>query len=103
MKKIITVLTVMLLCLSNITCFAEGDISRLNDMADIFTASEEAKLLEKQDTLSDKYSVDIVVLTTNSLEGKKIADYAEGYFADLVFFDDDIKIQKVIIEGKELN
>ena len=25
----------------------------------------------------------------------------EGYFADLVFFDDDINIKKVIIEGKE--
>ena len=25
----------------------------------------------------------------------------DGYFADLVFFDDDINIKKVIIEGKE--
>ncbi|MEE1075735.1 MAG: TPM domain-containing protein [Acutalibacteraceae bacterium] len=81
MKKIIiTALTVALIYLANITCFAEGDISRLNDMADIFTDDEEALLLEKQDKLSEKYSVDIVVLTTSNLDGKKLADYAEEYF-----------------------
>lgn len=83
MKKIIIIaLTAALICLANITCFAEGDVSCLNDIADIFTEDEEVLLLEKQDNLSKKYSVDIVVLTIDSLEGKKLADYAEDYFAD---------------------
>lgn len=33
---------------------------------------------------------------------KKRGEIKEGYFADLVFFDEDLNIKKVIIEGKEL-
>ena len=33
---------------------------------------------------------------------EKRGEICEGNFADLVFFDDDINIKKVIIEGKEL-
>lgn len=83
MKKIITILlTLSMLFTLSVAASAAGDVSRMNDGADIFTAEEEAALLEKQDSLSEEYSVDMVVLTTRTLDGKIIADYAEGYFAE---------------------
>ena len=33
---------------------------------------------------------------------KKRGEIKKGYFADLVFFDEDLNIKKIIIEGKEL-
>ena len=33
---------------------------------------------------------------------KKRGEIKKGYFADLVFFDEDLNIKKVIIEGEEL-
>ena len=34
--------------------------------------------------------------------GQTPKEKQEGYYADLVFFDEDINIKKVIIEGKKL-
>ncbi len=83
MKKIIIVLfTVVLCCTMLLPAFAEGDVSRLNDEAGLFTADEAAALLAKQDALSEKYSVDILVLVTNGYDGDSLADYSESYMAE---------------------
>ncbi len=48
----------------------------------------------------------IKMMCENPAKAMKIENrgkLAAGYFADLVFFDDDVNISKVWIEGKELS
>ena len=53
---------------------------RIVDMADLLTDAEEAELAAKLDTISDRQQFDIVVVTTNTLEGKTPQEYADDYY-----------------------
>lgn len=50
------------------------------DEADLLTAEEEASLEAVAEGLLDAYGVDIVILTVDSLEGKRPQDYADDYY-----------------------
>ena len=50
------------------------------DEADLLTAEEEASLETVAEGLLDAYGVDIVILTVDSLEGKRPQDYADDYY-----------------------
>ena len=50
------------------------------DNADLMTSSEEAALEEKAQTLRQEYGMDVVILTVNSLDGKRPQDYADDYY-----------------------
>lgn len=93
----IALLLVLALALT-LPAFARSGVSGqplLCDEAQLLTADETAALNERLELLSNRYEMDIVLLTTLSLDGKNEMDYADdfydenGYAADgvlLLFF-----------------
>ena len=77
MKKRIPafLLILVLFVTAALPVFAEGASSRLADNADILTSAEEAELLSLLDDISDRYQVDIVVVTVDTLDGKTAVEY----------------------------
>ena len=53
---------------------------RLTDDADLLTSSEEKQLLAKLDEISERQQMDVIVVTTDSLEGKTAEAYADDFF-----------------------
>lgn len=53
---------------------------RVADKAGLLTRQEEARLEEQFARISEKYRVDVAVLTTNSCEGKQPSTYTEDYY-----------------------
>ncbi len=53
---------------------------RLVDDADILSDSEESKLLEKLDRISEEYSIDVVIFTCYSLGDRSPQAYADDYY-----------------------
>ena len=88
MKKIITIIASLALALSMAaSAFAAGNTlliapgtSRVNDYADILSDEEEQALLDKVNALSESLEFDIVILTTNSLDGKTAEQYADDFY-----------------------
>lgn len=58
----------------------DSSLPRIVDNANLLTSEEEAILLDKINLISNKYSMDIVLLTTNDFEGKTVSSYADDYF-----------------------
>lgn len=85
MRKILSILFVLLLCLAlAMPTFATG-APLLADEADLLTAEEEATLLARLNTVSDTLQVAIVVVTVPAFEGSSPDAYAEyryeyGYY-----------------------
>ena len=50
------------------------------DNADLMSSSEEAALEEKALALREEYGMDVVILTVDSLDGKRPQDYADDYY-----------------------
>lgn len=53
---------------------------RLVDEADLLTDDEEGTLVEKLDTVSEKWQCDVAVVTVDSLGGKTATEFADDYF-----------------------
>ncbi len=83
MKKFLTLILALSLCLF-FCCpvFAEEQMPRLVDDADLLTDSEEAALFEMLNEISERQGVDIVVLTIDSLNGKSPRAYADDFYDD---------------------
>ena len=80
MKKVLTVLLALLITLSfAVPAFAEA-MPRLVDQADLLTDAQEAALLSKLDTISNKHGMDVVVVTADTLEGKSPTAYADDFY-----------------------
>lgn len=80
MKRIISILFVMMFFyLPAVTVCAE-EPKRLVDMADLLTDSEEAELLQELNEISVRQQFDIVVVTTPSLDGKSAMEYADDFY-----------------------
>lgn len=79
-KKIISfVFAIMLLALPISTVYAE-ESPRLVDGADLLTDTEEAELLQELNEISVRQQFDIVVVTTESLDGKSAMEYADDFY-----------------------
>ncbi len=78
-NKIIAMILLLVICLgfSVPACAAMPD--RLVDDADLLTASEEQLLTEKLNAVSDKYEVDVVIVTTQSVGNMSLERYSERY------------------------
>lgn len=72
------------------------------DNCDLFTDEQESALLGKVNNLRTKYSNDFVLLTTNSLDGKSVADYADDYY-DYNNYANDGLLFMVCMAGGEGN
>lgn len=82
MKKcIFSILFALILCLTVVTpAFAETDMPRLADNAGLLTDAERSELLAKLDEISERQQADIVVVTTDTLDGKTPGNYADDFY-----------------------
>ena len=80
-KQIFGALLSVLLCIAlAVAASAASDMPRLADTAGLLTASEQSELLCKLDEISERQQVDIVVVTTNSQNGKTPRAYADAFY-----------------------
>ena len=78
-RKVISVILFMLmLAVLPVTCFAQ--ISLVQDQAGLMSADQQAMLDQKAYELSEAYRMDIVIVTTNSNDGKDVQSYADDFF-----------------------
>ena len=81
MKKRILVLTVYVLCFLSVFSFPVfAESSRLVDNAGLLSDTEYETVLRKLDDISEALGADIVVVTTDSLGGKTVVEYADDFF-----------------------
>ncbi len=80
MKRVFSFLTCLCLLFAvlSLTAFASPD--RLVDGADLLTPSEEAELRAMLDEVSEQYQTDVVIVTTNTTDGKSPMAYADDYY-----------------------
>lgn len=82
MKRMSSILFAMLLLfLPAVTVCAE-EPKRLVDGADLLTDTEEAELLQELNEISVRQQLDVVVVTTTSLDGKSMMEYADDFYDD---------------------
>lgn len=85
-KKVLTLLFSLVLCLCIATpAFAQTDgfaseYERVQDLAGLLSDNEEASLVTKLNELSERQKMDIIVLTTDALNGKTPRDYADDIY-----------------------
>ena len=80
-KRIFSLLLVLVLCISlAVPAFAESDMPRLVDDADLLTQKEEREILSILDEVSERQKVDIVIVTVDSLYGERPRDYADDFY-----------------------
>lgn len=80
-RNLISLALAVCLCLAlAVTAFAESSLPRLVDNADLLSESEEQALLSKLDSISQKHQLDVVVVTTDTLDGKSAMAYADDFF-----------------------
>ena len=84
MKKILVFLLTLSLLLSfTLPSFASHTVSRrLNDGAGLLNASEAQELGKELDRLSEKWDMDVAVVTVSSLDGDYPSSYAYRYYND---------------------
>ncbi len=80
-KKLSALLLVLILCITTaMPVFAEESQPRLVDNADLLTESEEDALNATLDEISSRQEMDVVVVTTDSLDGKTATEYADDFY-----------------------
>lgn len=79
MKKVL----ILLLCVTFLIPLIQPVLAsepKIIDNADILTDTEEALLEDKAQSLVTEYSMDVVILTIETLSGQISSDYADDYF-----------------------
>ena len=83
-KKLLLVFFAVLLCVVvSVPAFAdtaEDYTPHLIDNADLLTGEEESNLLAKLDEISDRLSVDVAVVTEDSIGDKTPREYADDFY-----------------------
>lgn len=88
-------------------CYIKDGIAYLTDMTafagSVATADRLVRVMNKKAGVPLTECIKMITQNPAKTMGvEKRGSLKEGYFADIVFFDSDINIKKVIIEGKEL-
>lgn len=82
-KQLFGALLALLLCVAMaVPAFAASDMPRLADGAGLLTESEQSELLDKLDEISKRQQVDVVVVTTEMLNGKTPEACADDFYDD---------------------
>lgn len=91
-KRITAIILVAIFCFcATLTVSAEGvegfadEYYRVLDMASLLTESEKSALIEKLDELSVRQSMDVIVATTDDLEGYSVTEYADMLYEICMF------------------
>lgn len=83
-KKIFAAISVLLLSVMMLlpTFAADGSKvgRRLVDNAGLLSESEKQSLSDELDEISDRQAFDVVIVTTDSLDGKTATEYADDYY-----------------------
>lgn len=88
-RKLFCILTGLCLLISCIFAVS-AESARVVDDAELLTESQVSKLEKKLDKLSNKYKLDIVIVTVESTEGETPMDYADDYYDNNGYADDGI-------------
>ena len=88
MKKILSLIFILILCLTYQT-FA-GDLGRLVDMAEVLSEDEFDDVLSELDYVSESHEMDVIIVTVDSLDGKTAQAYADDYYDYNGYADDGI-------------
>lgn len=80
MRKSIVSLLAVLLVLSLTVFGVHAQADRLDDGASLLFGSEERNIRQMLDEISTRQGVDLVIVTTDSLEGKTPMEYADDYY-----------------------
>lgn len=109
-KKLSVFLFALVLCIGTaLPAFAaEADgfadeYYRVIDMADLLTAREEAALIKKLDEISMRQHMDVVVVTTDDLEGYSVRAYADLIYDSCRFGYGDRKDGLLLLISTEDN
>ena len=82
MKKVITFLFVLFMCITlSVPALADQNTKRLHDNADLLTESEEKSLTDRLDSVSEKYKVDVIIVTVETV-GNYTSDMYINKFYD---------------------
>lgn len=108
MKRIVGLLLVLLLCLCFLTpafeAKAETAVLRLVDDADLLTNDQEETLLSDLNELSEKWDMDVVIVTADFMNGNSVEDYSDyfysqgGYNSDGILLLVSMEVREFIIE-----
>lgn len=80
-NRVLALIFSLILCLGAGVCaFAQDAPSRLVDAADLLDESEEADILATLDEISVRQGMDVVIVTTLTLDGKSPMAYADDFF-----------------------
>lgn len=71
---------ILILCMTLTVTAAQ--LPRLVDGADLLTDSEEQNILARLDEISERQQFDVVIVTTNTLDGKSPMAYADDFYDD---------------------
>lgn len=81
MKRIPIPILILTLCFSLVLpVMAQRSSPRLVDQADLLTQYEEAAVLSALDEVSEKYAVDVVVVTADTLNGQSPRSFADDFY-----------------------
>lgn len=80
MKRLLTMVLALMLCLSLAAQVSAADLPRLVDSADLLTDAQEAELLAHLDELSEAVQADIVIVTLESLGGYSADDVVNAFY-----------------------
>lgn len=80
MKHKLICLILCLLLLPSLFLSVGAEQQYVIDNADLMSSSEEAALEEKAQALRQEYGMDVVILTVDSLDGKRPQEYADDYY-----------------------
>ena len=79
--SILTVIFTALICMTlAVASFAESDMPRLIDDADLLTDSQESTLLSKLDEISRRQQADVVIITVDALDGYSPMEFADDCY-----------------------
>ena len=89
-KLICLILCLLLLTSLFLSACARQTEQYIIDNADLMSSSEEAALDEKAQALRQEYGMDVVILTVDSLDGKRPQEYADDYYDYNGYADDGL-------------
>ena len=90
-KRLFGILFVIFLCLSlSLSVFAQDNAPLLVDNADLLTDNQESELLSKLERIRKEYDMDVVVVTTDDLDGETPRNYADDFYDYNGYADDGI-------------
>lgn len=91
-KKLSTLLVLFVLCFTMaIPTFASGtdgfanEYARMQDLAELLSEEEALQLNTQLDELSIRQKMDVIIVTTDSLEGYSVRDYADSFYDECHF------------------